>query len=107
MLRNFVKAVKLGYDFSRLVTTEKGYIGLAHNQSRNGDSICLLQGCTRPTILWSCEGGYSIVGESYVHGIMDGEFWSPHDESSMQDLSPEVMSPSDSNIFNHDVLEIF
>jgi hypothetical protein len=66
----------LGSYFSRrLIQTKKGFIGLAHAQSRVGDCICLLSGCTIPVILRRCEGGFTIVGAGYVQGIMDGEAW--------------------------------
>ena len=85
-LDGFVKEIKFGSTASRLMTTAKGYIGLSHCQAIVGDLVCLLQGCTLPTILRPCEGGYTVVGESYVHGIMDGEFWNVQDESTMQDF---------------------
>ncbi|KAG0645235.1 Heterokaryon incompatibility protein [Hyphodiscus hymeniophilus] len=83
-LDRFVDTIMFGTMHSRLMTTERGYIGLAHNQSQVGDSICLLQGCTVPMILRPCEGGYTVVGESYVHGIMEGQFWDAQDKNTMQ-----------------------
>lgn len=56
----------------------------ALKQASVGDSICLLEGCTVPVILRPCGGGYKLIGEAFVHGIMKGEFWKDQHKSSMQ-----------------------
>jgi hypothetical protein len=54
-------------------TTTEGYIGLAPRETRSGDIICVLLGSNAPIVLRSQgEGKYSVVGECYCHGIMDG-----------------------------------
>jgi len=54
-------------------TTTEGYIGLAPRETRSGDIICVLLGSDVPLVLRSKgEGKYSVVGECYCHGIMDG-----------------------------------
>jgi hypothetical protein len=55
--------------------TEKGYMGLGPSSMEEGDLVYVLSGgqvpfILRPTI--SAEG-FALVGESYIHGIMDGE----------------------------------
>lgn len=85
-LEDFIEWIELGHVYRRFMTTERGYIGLGHSQSQVGDLICLLQGCSMPTILRPFEGGYTVVGECYVHGIMDGEFWDAQDEDTMQEF---------------------
>jgi hypothetical protein len=57
----------------RLISTHKGYIGLAHAQSTDGDYIVILKGCTVPVILRPFLDGYEVVGMSYIQGIMKGE----------------------------------
>jgi len=61
--------------------------GLAPQQARMGDKICLLYGCSVPVVLRECQGGvsrlcwldqktrsfYEIIGEAYVDGFMNGE----------------------------------
>jgi hypothetical protein len=80
----FWSAFQIGELGRRMMETGKGYVGIAHKQSRVGDSIVLLQGASVPIILRPCEDGYRVIGEAYVHGIMNGEFWGAQDESTMQ-----------------------
>ncbi|EJT77131.1 hypothetical protein GGTG_07043 [Gaeumannomyces tritici R3-111a-1] len=63
--------------------SEKGYFGLAPSTARVGDRVCLLAGGRVPYILRDSREvllpdsgkvrGFSLVGDSYVHGIMGGE----------------------------------
>ena len=55
------------------VTTERGYVGLAPENVRKGDMICVLYGGNVPYALRTVEGYFRFLGECYVHGIMDGE----------------------------------
>lgn len=58
----------------RLISTTKGNIGWAHERSRVGDSIFILKGSTVPVILRPRpEGGFVLVGDAYVQGMMAGE----------------------------------
>ncbi|KAH7347994.1 heterokaryon incompatibility protein-domain-containing protein [Pyrenochaeta sp. MPI-SDFR-AT-0127] len=60
-----------------LFVTQKGYIGLAPWNAKLGDLVFLLRGGKTPFILRRqiMVDGYSLVGESYVYGIMSGEGW--------------------------------
>ena len=61
--------------------TEKGYIGLVPSGAMPGDLLCLFFGASVPFVLrpradcrdGASSGTYSLVGEAYIHGIMDGE----------------------------------
>lgn len=53
--------------------TSKGYMGLGPNAMQIGDIVCVLFGCKVPFILRPMGGYYLLVGDSYIHGIMDGE----------------------------------
>ncbi|KAI1840931.1 hypothetical protein JX266_012867 [Neoarthrinium moseri] len=60
----------------RLGITSKGYLGLFPRYCKNGDLLYLVEGCHVPFLLrpaGDIEGGHRLVGECYVHGIMDGE----------------------------------
>lgn len=56
-----------------------GHVGLAPASAQPGDYICILFGCHVPIVLRpSSEGCFVLVGEAYVYGIMDGEWF--HEE---------------------------
>ncbi|KAE9363194.1 hypothetical protein N431DRAFT_357128 [Stipitochalara longipes BDJ] len=55
--------------------TQKGYLALVPRSTVPGHLVCVLRGGNVPFILKSKADGYfELVGEAYVHGIMDGEF---------------------------------
>jgi hypothetical protein len=63
--------------------TERGYVAMVPDVSTVGDTICFLYGAPVPCVLreaerkhGSSDGNkkqYKLVGDAYVHGIMDGE----------------------------------
>jgi hypothetical protein len=57
--------------------TENGYIGIGPVGMAPGDDVFLLLGGHVPYVLRSKETSacYHVIGESYVHGVMDGELW--------------------------------
>lgn len=57
----------------RLFVSEAGYFGLAPPNARKGDQVAVLFGAETPFILRRAGSGFQVVGESYVHGLMDGE----------------------------------
>ncbi|PMD40914.1 HET-domain-containing protein [Hyaloscypha variabilis F] len=57
----------------RLIITRTGHIGLGHAQSRQGDFISVIKGCSMPVILRSYQDGFKVVGMAFVEGIMEGE----------------------------------
>jgi hypothetical protein len=57
-----------------LITTKTGYLGLAPVAVRPGDVIAVLFGSNCPAILRPYgDDLYHVVGECYIHGLMDGE----------------------------------
>jgi hypothetical protein len=60
-----------------LIVTEGGLLGLARGSVAPGDQVCILLGCSVPTILRQVSNiereEYILIGESYIHGMMDGE----------------------------------
>jgi hypothetical protein len=53
--------------------TEKGMMGLLPFAAKVGDSVGVFAGCRIPYILRASEDEYKIVGDAYLHGMMDGE----------------------------------
>ncbi|ERF73204.1 hypothetical protein EPUS_03045 [Endocarpon pusillum Z07020] len=61
----------------RLFITDSGYMGLCHQSCVLGDQVWLLMGGDMPFILRELDNEpvtHQFKGESYVHGIMDGEY---------------------------------
>ncbi|KOS20096.1 hypothetical protein ESCO_006173 [Escovopsis weberi] len=62
------------------LTFSMGLMGLGPDGIRLGDSICIIGGCTVPVILREKEGKpgiWTIIGECYIDGLMEGEALSP------------------------------
>jgi hypothetical protein len=58
----------------RLSVTQKGYLGWTVERASAGDSIAILLGCSVPVVLRpGPEGGWYVVGDAIIYGIMDGE----------------------------------
>ena len=56
-----------------LFQTEKGYIGLSTPGVKVGDIVSVLFGCKTPVILREEGSEYTLVGDSFIYGLMDGQ----------------------------------
>lgn len=75
-ITKFAERFEFAYSGRRLLTTAKGYLGMSTESVKVGDVICHIAGATVPYVLRpvaSKEGTFTLVGEAYVHGAMDGE----------------------------------
>jgi hypothetical protein len=80
----------LSLDQRALITTRTGYLGLAPKAARPGDVVAILLGCRCPVVLRPCSDSlFLIIGECYVHGLMDGEILSQ--ESGKNPLEREFV----------------
>jgi hypothetical protein len=64
-------------------------MGMAPEEARGGDQICIMLGGEVPFVLRMDDNGhYRFIGECYVHGIMDGVAMNEVEEGrvSLQDL---------------------
>ncbi len=68
--------------------TNEGYVAMVPKGTRSGDIICTIWGAQVPFVLRSrgstADGrpeSYHLVGECYVHGMMDGECFQLHSEA--------------------------
>jgi hypothetical protein len=59
----------------RMIRTTKGYIALGPRFAKPGDWIGVFKGGKWPLVIRKEGDHWVIVGESYVHGIMNGEAW--------------------------------
>lgn len=65
--------------------TKTGYIGSGRNVKEN-DLIAILYGAELPFALRKQDESYRIIGEVYVHGIMEGEFMKSHRKESIVNI---------------------
>lgn len=68
----------------RLAKTESGRLALVPHNAEMEDSIALLQGGKCPFVVRQQESKWSFVGDSYVHGMMNGEEWRDEDSKEME-----------------------
>jgi hypothetical protein len=57
----------------RVIRTTSGWLGVAPISTRVGDRVCILLGGATPFMIRSEGKRYRLIGECYVHGIMNGE----------------------------------
>jgi len=72
----FYSRILLVHTNRRLMTTSQGRVGVAPKAAENGDIICIFFGSSTPMIIRlipGFENCFSLVGECYVDGVMDGE----------------------------------
>jgi hypothetical protein len=66
--------------------TQKGWLGSAEGQIREGDIVALVAGLEMPLILSPVEEQFQVVGHAYVYRIMNGEAW-PKDLEDLRLIS--------------------
>ena len=57
----------------RLIRTSQGYIGIAYDAAKVGDAIAVCQGGRLPLVVRREGERWRLIGDCYVHGIMQGE----------------------------------
>lgn len=72
--KSFEGAYRQMTEGRRFFTTLGGYMGIGPPGMRPDDSICVFLGGNVPWVVRREGHEYTLVGECYVHGIMDGEF---------------------------------
>jgi hypothetical protein len=72
-LDGFRAAVQVSWG-KRFAILDSGHIGIVPQHAAVGDELVVLLGCTMPLVLRRVgESNHALIGESYVHGVMDGE----------------------------------
>ncbi|KAI1120861.1 heterokaryon incompatibility protein-domain-containing protein [Nemania abortiva] len=57
----------------RIFRTTGNHWGISSESLKEDDHVCVLSGADTPYVLRKSSGGWSVIGEAYVHGIMHGE----------------------------------
>jgi hypothetical protein len=75
LLSDYLAVIAAIAENGRFFVSEQGYLGLTRGAVGAGDRVVVLFGTEMAFILRPFEDGkYRLVGEAYVHGIMDDEF---------------------------------
>ena len=70
----FLRALEFTANNGRFCVTRDGHIGVVPKRAAKGDGICVFLGGSVPFVIRKTDSGYySLVGECYVHGLMDGK----------------------------------
>jgi hypothetical protein len=71
---DITESFRVAYSCRRLFRTKKNYLGIAAESVEKGDAVWVLAGAAVPLVLRPAKlGRWKLVGEAYVHGIMNGE----------------------------------
>lgn len=54
----------------KFCSTDAGYMGWVPMAAQSGDLLCYFEDCQLPFVIRRCEGGYLLVGDAYLHGLM-------------------------------------
>jgi len=86
----YLAAGSLTFARRKFCATKNGYIGWVPPKTKPNDLVFIILGTDTPFILRRCSAGshedgsqppvYRLVGECYLHGMMDGEMLSPDEE---------------------------
>ncbi len=81
----YAKALANASQNRSLFFTADGRVGLGPRKLRNGDKVCIIPGSAVPLILRKDRAFWDLVGDAYVHGLMDvsGPMLSCHDARSL------------------------
>ncbi|KAH8817198.1 heterokaryon incompatibility protein-domain-containing protein [Xylogone sp. PMI_703] len=82
------EAFRVAYSCRKLFRTKRNYFGIAAESLAAGDKVWILAGAAVPLILRPAENGgneeWKVIGEAYIHGIMNGEAVRDAGEKSQQ-----------------------
>lgn len=66
-------ALAIAHSLRKGMITDRGLFGFVPLPTKAGDVVAVLTGARVPIILRPGSGCYTVLGDAYVHGIMDGE----------------------------------
>lgn len=87
----FEDAFRNACDSRRLFRTNSDCVGLGPQITQEGDILVLLHANPMPVVLRPHKGGYGLVGECYVEGIMGGFTTMQHRKEGRSDTVYRIM----------------
>ena len=86
----FFEAMSLGRCAAgrRFCSTKNGYLGMIPVMARKGDLVCLFIGALTPFVIRpKTDGIYQLIGECYIHSMMNGEILElPNFDERLEDI---------------------
>lgn len=71
----------------RIAILDSGFIGLVPGESDKGDAVYIFIGCSLPLVVRKINSSYHrMVGESYFHGVTEGELIDDTDLQSLESI---------------------
>lgn len=70
----------------RLAVTNKFYFSLVPTTAKRGDKVCVLYGFAVPFILPKVTEHYILIGDCYIHGLMQGETLTANPPPTIQNI---------------------
>lgn len=80
---SFDEQLSFRYEGRALGVSDQGFIALVPAEARVHDVIVIVQGSELPFILRPSNDAFLFIGQAYVHGVMDGEFWKYVEDGSI------------------------
>lgn len=81
------KKAQCGAAGRSLWVSKEKYIGLAPRSARQGDEVWIIHGSRIPFVLRKRpDGSHEFLGEAYVHGIMNGEFFKRQNDLVIENI---------------------
>jgi len=73
----------------RFFVTKGGLLGIGPHTIKEGDDVYVVFGADMPMIFRQANEHKVLIGDCYVHGIMQGEAIEAHNKKSSQSLTTE------------------
>lgn len=83
-------AMSAGFFVHHCIATARGYLGLGPPLVQPGDVCCILWGGQVPFILRAVDEHWILIGEAYVHGVMEGQVLDFMEEEMLEERSFEI-----------------
>jgi hypothetical protein len=71
-IEDYRSCLQISYG-KRFAILDSGHIGVVPGHSKVSDAVLVAMGCSVPLVVRKVSSGTTLVGESYIHGVMDGE----------------------------------
>lgn len=69
-----------------MTKTSNNRMGLVPEETRKYDLVVIFLGCSIPVVLRPVRNCYKLIGEAYIHGIMEGEAMREEGTDEFQDF---------------------